>query len=233
MTFLTRVPFPGPLDQTDFGAATVYFPLIGAFVGAFGGGVFWLASMLWPTPVALVLSLTATVLVTGALHEDALADAADGFGGGSTPERVLEIMKDSRIGSYGAVALVLAILLKLASLASLTRSDVVFALIAGHTLARWSSVWLLARYEYVGTKGAAFSGGVTASRLIIATIVALGICALALQRRALIPVLVSVVVTVLAGVFFKRRIGGVTGDCLGAANQLVELAVYLTLAASV
>jgi adenosylcobinamide-GDP ribazoletransferase len=207
--------------------------LIGALVGALGAGVFWLTSALWPQTIAVILSLAATVLVTGALHEDALADAADGFGGGSTPERVLEIMKDSRIGSYGAVALVLAILLKLAALASLTRSDVVVALIAGHTLARWSSVWLLCRYEYVGTKGAAFAGGVTASRLIVATIVALGICALALQRRALIPVLISVVVTTVAGAYFKRRLGGVTGDCLGAANQLVELAVYLSVAATI
>ena len=188
--------------------------------------------MLWPVPVALVLSLAATVLVTGALHEDALADAADGFGGGSTPERVLEVMKDSRVGSYGVVALILAILLKLASLAALSRSDVVVALIAGHTLSRWSSVVLLNRYAYIGTKGASFGGGVTAPRLIIATIVAFGVCALALQRRALIPALVSVVVTMTSGAYFNRRLGGVTGDCLGAANQLVELAVYLTLAAT-
>ncbi|HXB25825.1 MAG TPA: adenosylcobinamide-GDP ribazoletransferase [Gemmatimonadaceae bacterium] len=227
------MPFPGPLDPTDFGAATVYFPLIGALVGGVGAGVFWLVSIFWPTPVALVLSLTATVLVTGALHEDALADAADGFGGGSTPERVLEIMKDSRVGSYGVVALILAILLKLASLASLTRGDVVVALIAAHTLARWSSVWLLGRYEYVGTKGAAFAGSVTTLRLVLATVLALGICALALQRRAFIPVLIALGVTTVTGAYFRRRLGGVTGDCLGAANQLVELAVYLTLAAAV
>jgi adenosylcobinamide-GDP ribazoletransferase len=215
----------------DFGAATIYFPLIGALVGGLGAGVFWLASAIWPPVIALVLSLVATVLVTGALHEDGLADAADGFGGGSTPERVLEIMKDSRIGSYGAVALILVIVTKLASLASLSRTDIALALIAGHTLARWSSVPLLYGMNYLGTKGASFSGSVTTWRLLIATIIMLGIGALALHRRALIPVLVSVVVTAIAGVYFKRRIGGVTGDCLGAANQLVELAVYLALSA--
>ena len=191
--------------------------------------MFWLASAIWSPVVALALSLVATVLVTGALHEDGLADAADGFGGGSTPERVLEIMKDSRIGSYGAVALILAIITKLASLATLSRGDIVLALIAGHTLARWSSVPLLYGLRYIGTKGAAFSGGVTRLRVIIATAIALGICALALQRRALIAILVSVVITVAAGAFFKRRLGGITGDCLGAANQLVEVAVYLSL----
>jgi adenosylcobinamide-GDP ribazoletransferase len=188
--------------------------------------------MIWPTVVALVLSVAATVLLTGALHEDGLADAADGFGGGATPERVLEIMRDSRIGSYGAVALVLAIITKLASLASLSRVEIMTALIAGHTLARWSSVPLLYRLPYLGTKGAAFSGGVTTTRLVIATVLGLGICALALQRHALIPVLVSAVMTAAAGAYFRRRLGGVTGDCLGATNQLVELATYLALAAN-
>ena len=103
------------------------------------------------------------------------------------------------------------------------------ALIAGHTLARWSSVWLLGRYEYVGTKGAVFADGVTTVRLVLATVLALGICALALQRRAFIPVLVALGVTTVAGAYFRRRLGGVTGDCLGAANQLVELAGYLAL----
>ena len=188
--------------------------------------------MLWSQIIALVLSLVATVVVTGALHEDGLADAADGFGGGSTPERVLEIMKDSRVGSYGAVALILVIVTKLASLASLSRIEVAAALVAGHTLARWSSVMLLHRYAYVGTKGAAFGGGVTTLRLTIASIIAFTICALALQRRALIVIPVSVAVTAASGVYCRRRIGGITGDCLGAINQLVELATYLVLSAT-
>lgn len=207
--------------------------MVGAIVGSIGAGVFWLASFIWPTMVALILSLGATVSVTGALHEDGLADAADGFGGGTTPERVLEIMKDSRIGSYGAMALILATLIKLASLASPSRLDIVTALIAGHTLARWSSVVLLWRYPYLGSKGVGFAGGVTLPRLIIATAVALSICALALQRHAVIPVLASLAVTAATGAYFKHRLGGVTGDCLGATNQLVEISVYLVLAANV
>lgn len=223
------MPFPGPIDPEDFGAATVYFPIVGALVGGIGASVFWLASMLWPTVVALVLSLAVMVVVTGALHEDGLADAADGFGGGATPERVFEIMKDPRIGSYGAVALILATIIKLAALASLSRIDIVIALITGHTLARWSSVALLYRYPYVGTKGVAFAGGVTTLRLIIATGITLAICAVSLRWRTIFPILV----TVAAGMYFKKRLGGVTGDCLGAANQLVEITTYLALAASI
>lgn len=176
--------------------------------------------------IAVTLSTGATVLVTGALHEDGLADAADGFGGGTSAERVLEIMRDSRIGSYGAVALILVIITKLASLASLARGDAALALIAGHTLARWSSVALL-RYPYLGTKGAAFAGRV---HLGVASVLTAAICACALQRAAFIAVPVAIAVTVLAGVYCRRRLGGVTGDCLGAANQLVEVAVYLALA---
>jgi len=179
--------------------------------------------------MALVLSLAATMLVTGALHEDGLADAADGLGGGSTPERVFEIMKDSRIGTYGAIALILSIIMKLASLASLSRVDIVLALITGHTLARWSSVVLLYRYAYVGTKGVAFAGGVTMPRLIIASIIALVLSAFTLHWRTIIPILATLAV----GPYFKKRLGGVTGDCLGAANQLVEIAVYLALATNI
>lgn len=170
------------------------------------------------------------MLVTGALHEDGLADAADGFGGGRSPERIIEIMHDSRIGSYGAVALILVIITKLAALASLSRTDAALALVAGHTMARWSSVALL-RYPYVGAKGAAFADAATTPRLVIATVLAIALSAGALQRVALIAIPVAIAVTVVAGVYFRRRLGGVTGDCLGAANQLVEVAVYLALSA--
>jgi adenosylcobinamide-GDP ribazoletransferase len=198
-------------------------------IGTLGAGVFWLASAIWPTAVAIILSLGATVLITGALHEDGLADAADGFGGGQTPERILEIMKDSRIGTYGAMALILVLLLKLSALASLTRADTVTALIAAHTLSRWSSVALMWRYAYLGTKGAAFGGKVTLFRALTATVIAAAICAAVLRWRAVNAILVAIVVTAAAGMYFRRRLGGVTGDCLGAANQLVEVAIYLTL----
>jgi adenosylcobinamide-GDP ribazoletransferase len=177
----------------------------------------------------VLLSLAATVLVTGALHEDGLADAADGFGGGATPERVLDIMKDSRIGSYGAVALILVMMTKVAALASLTRADTVVALIAAHTLSRWSSVPLLQRYAYLGSKGAAFGGTVTIARTVVATVLGVAICVAVLRWRAAVAMPVALAVTAAAGGYFRRRLGGVTGDCLGATNQLVEIAVYLSL----
>jgi cobalamin-5'-phosphate synthase (EC 2.7.8.26) len=105
--FLTRLPVGRWVryEQSLLAHCTVYFPLVGAGVGAFGAGVLWLGAMLVPLPLAVLLSMLSTVLLTGAFHEDGLADSADGFGGASDAARVLEIMRDSRIGTYGAIAL--------------------------------------------------------------------------------------------------------------------------------
>jgi adenosylcobinamide-GDP ribazoletransferase len=208
----------------------MYFPLVGALVGAWGGAVYWLASAVWPASVAVVLSIIATVVLTGAFHEDGLADAADGFGGGWDRERILAIMRDSRIGAYGAIALVLVLLAKVAALSALPRADVVRALVAAHTLARWSSVPLLWRLPYAReTSGAAapFVGGVTVLRFVVATALALVVVVLILGVHALVPVAVALGLTVASGWYYRRRIGGITGDCLGATNQCIELATYL------
>jgi len=231
VTFLTRIPWPHSFDHDDFGAATPYFPIVGAIVGALGAGVFWLATMLWPTPVAVILGVSATVLVTGALHEDALADFADGFGGGWSRDQVLAIMKDSRIGSYGVVALTLVLLAKLSALAALTRLDVVRALIAAHTIGRWATLPLLAWLPYVRPNAPITPGGVTPLRLTVGTALMLAIVAATLGVRAIPVVIVAAIITALGAWYFRRRIGGVTGDCLGATTQCVELATYLVLAA--
>jgi adenosylcobinamide-GDP ribazoletransferase len=236
VAFLTRLPVARRTDQADLAQGTVYFPLVGALVGAGGAAVFWLASMLWPLPVAIILSVAATVLATGALHEDGLADFADGFGGGWSREQVLAIMKDSRIGTYGAMALTLTVLAKLVALASLTRLDVVRALIAAHTLARWATLPLLAWLPYVraeGGTGTPFTGGVTPARLAVATLCTVAILAATLGVRAIATVIAAMAVTMAFAWYTRRRIGGITGDVLGATAQCVELTTYLVLAAQI
>lgn len=246
-TFLTRIPAGGLVahDLDDLPAASIYFPIVGLVVGGAGALVFAFAAMLWPPVLAIILSVAFTVWVTGAFHEDALADSLDGFGGGWDKAQVLAIMKDSRVGSYALVGVLLVLALKIAALDAIV--DVVSgaaitisrALIAGHVLGRWSSVVLIATHEYVRAPatsekpgaGRPFVGAVTGSRVGLATVIAFLIVALALGRAALVVVAVSAGVIWLAGRYFDRRIGGITGDALGAANQLVELAVYLTLAA--
>lgn len=242
ITFLTRIPWPAPADEpyepADLAMGTVWFPVVGAIVGAIGAVVLRFGMAIWPTPIAVVLAVGATVLATGAFHEDALADAADGFGGGWTREQVLAIMKDSRVGSYGVIAVVLVVAAKLAALdaiAGVDRADAVRALVAAHTIARWSSLPLIARYPYVregAGAGKPVAGQVTTGRLLAGTALAIAILAATIGRRTLAVSGAALVVTGLAGWYSARRIGGITGDCLGAANQCVELATYLVLAAA-
>ena len=234
LTFLTRIPGPAWVshEADDLARSTVHFPLIGLLVGLFGGGIYWLAATWWPPLVAAALATAATAWLTGAFHEDALADAFDGFGGGWSRDQILAIMKDSRVGSYGVIAVALVLAAKLGVLASLSAADAVRALVAGHVLGRWSSLPLIWRYPYVrGTSGVGrpFAAGVTGARLALGTAVAVVIVGGTLGVRALAPLAAAVVVVRAAGTYFRRRIGGITGDCLGATNQLVELATYLAL----
>jgi adenosylcobinamide-GDP ribazoletransferase len=244
-TFMTRVPL-GALashDPADLPASATYFPVVGLAVGLVGGAAYALAIRLWPVPLAIVLSMCATVLMTGAFHEDALADAFDGFGGGWSREQVLAIMKDSRVGSYALVGVALTLATKFAALDTIASAgaalDVVRALVVAHVLARWSSLVLIRRYPYLrpaadaerASAGRPFVAGVTTTQLVVATMITLLILDLAIGWLALAPLVVGVLVTAGAGWYFHRRLGGITGDALGAANQIVEVCVYLTLAA--
>lgn len=247
-TFMTRLPL-GPLashDPADLPASAVYFPVVGLVVALFGGAAFAVAIQFWSTPTALLFAMVATVLATGAFHEDALADALDGFGGGWSRDQVLAIMKDSRVGSYALVGVTLVLGLKFAALLSIAGDPaaighVTRALVAGHVLGRWSSVLLIRAYPYVRpsvegerpSAGRPFVAGVTNMRILAATIITLAIVFAALDLRAVAATMIALVVTFVAGKYFEQRIGGITGDALGAANQLVELSVYLALAARI
>lgn len=247
--FMTRIPVPhGAHDAGDLPRAAAYFPLVGLVVGLGGAAVFTGCALLWPVPLAVILSVAATVWMTGAFHEDALADACDGFGGGWDVTQVLTIMKDSRVGSYAVVGLVLVLAAKIAALATIAARDVgrgaavlamTRALVTAHVMGRWSSVALLYHYPYVrlatdharpGT-GRPFAGTVTPARLAGASLFTVVVLAAALGTTALTVGGAACIATWLAGRYFDRRIGGITGDTLGAANQLVELTVYLAIAA--
>lgn len=240
LRFLTRVPVPDtvPHDAAALARSTSWFPVVGLVVGVWGALVFAGAATLWSPLVAAFVATGATVMLTGAFHEDGLADAADGLGGGWSTEQVLAIMKDSRIGSYGAVALLLVVGTKVAAVAALGERDVLpaaRALVAAHVLARWSSLPLIYWLPYVreqSATGKPFAGSVTLTRLVAGSAVALGVIVWALGWEALAAGIAACIVTPLAGAYFRRRIGGITGDCLGAANQLVELATYLAVLAA-
>lgn len=237
LRFFTRLPVPDWVGHSSemLDHAARYFPLVGIIVGAAGGAVFILASWLLPATLALILSMVATVLLTGGFHEDGFADAVDGFGGGWTREQVLAIMKDSRIGSYGAIGLVMILLAKFSALAEMAVEWLPFVLMAGHALSRFAAVVLIHSLKYVRDDDSARAKPLAqrTSRRELAAAAAFGILPLLLLpfAHAIVALLVAALVTLAAARYFVRRIGGYTGDCLGATQQVVEVAMYFGVAA--
>jgi cobalamin 5'-phosphate synthase/cobalamin synthase len=226
VAFLTILPVPLAFDAADVGRAMLAFPLVGALVG---GGAALLARGLHSLPAAVVAVLLVAygALVTGALHLDGLADSADGFGGGRTRDDVLRIMKDHSIGAFGATALVILLLLKAACFASLLSDWRV--LILAPALARWASVPLARALPAARPDGLGRSLGehVGAVEIVGATLLALGGAWWLGEWRALGCAGAVVLSSALGGAVCWRRIGGLTGDTLGANVELSEALVYL------
>jgi adenosylcobinamide-GDP ribazoletransferase len=229
--FLTRLPV-SPND--DFSAdalasSAAFFPVVGLLVGAGGCLLRWILLPHTNASIVAVAILIYLVVVTGGLHEDALADAADGFGGGFSRERVLEIMHDSRIGSFGAIAIGLGLLSRFALLSDLSAKRFISYFIAAHVLSRWSALPLAsflpaARPE--DGQGRRIAQKVSASSFLLGTILCAGIVIFLLKWRGVYVVAAAIAVVAATGAYYHRRIGGITGDCLGATNQLAEVAVY-------
>ncbi|MBW7902171.1 MAG: adenosylcobinamide-GDP ribazoletransferase [Rhodocyclaceae bacterium] len=231
--FFTRLPVPAWVGHSPeaLDRSARYFPLVGLIVGLIGALVFVFASFFFPKTLAVLLAMAATLLVTGAFHEDGWADTLDGLGGGHTRERALEIMKDSRLGSYGAIALVLMLLGKFMALIELDMVLVAPALIAGHALSRLCAVSLLRFLDYAREEGKAkpLATRISAGELALAAVFGLAGLALLPPAGALAGLVFAVVAAAFMARKFARRLGGYTGDCLGATQQLAELAFYFGL----
>ncbi len=242
LQFFTRVPIPAwvGFDAAWLHHASRYFPLVGVVVGAAGAAVYWCAAALWPLPVAVILSTAATIYLTGAFHEDGLADMCDGFGGGMTRQRVMDIMKDSRIGTYGAVALVLILALKCTLLALMDLRSAVAALLLAHPLSRLAAASLIRHLDYARDEGKAkplaqeMTGGEFAIGALCVAIPAglIGASGALPWLSVGTAVAASALVAVWLGAKCRRRIGGYTGDCLGAVQQVSEVAIYLCVLAA-
>lgn len=237
-TFLTRVPVGGfPYRDDDWRWASAHFPLIGAAVGATGALACWLALPVSPM-VAGALAVAVTVLITGGFHEDGLADSADALGGGFDRVRVLQILKDSRIGAFGGLAIALSILLRVALIAALAARAPV-ALVVAHALSRVPPIWLMVHLPYATDDAAAKSRLITRAgpaQALVATGwgLAAALAAVGLGVVAAAPIALAVAacvgVTLVAGWRFAARVGGVTGDFLGATQQVCEVAILFALA---
>jgi len=228
--FLTRLPVPRVRFVPDGLARSVkFFPLVGL---AIGSGAALLEKLLAPhlgRPASAVVVLLYLVLITGCLHEDGLADVADSLGG-RKPEQRLAILRDSRIGTYGAAALVFSLLSRAVLLAGLPLEHLTAYLISAHVLCRWStlplSYYLPPARDSEG-QGARIASLTSASSLIIGSVFTIVAVMVALRRAAIAPVLSAMAIPLLSSFFYMRKFGGVTGDCFGATNQLTEIAVYL------
>jgi adenosylcobinamide-GDP ribazoletransferase len=249
LQYFTRLPMPSlrAFDATWLSQSVRYFPVAGWIVGGIGAGVLWLCAQTLPIALAALLALVAMVAVTGAFHEDGLADTFDALLGATSRDRALMIMKDSRIGTYGAAALVVGLLLRIGLLAQMLRHDLLLAaacLVAGHAAGRAGAVALMATLPYGGddahAKAKPLAREVRASDAAWA--VAVGLAALALvgpasgsaaQAALAVAVAAAGLWALLAVLraWLRRRLGGYTGDTLGACQQLGEILVWLVFVA--
>jgi len=235
--FYTRIPVPKNINHSDelLNKSTKYFPLMGWIVGGFGALVFYLSLFILPFTISVVLSMVATILLTGAFHEDGFADTCDAFGGGWTKGKILEIMKDSRIGTYGTVGLILILFAKFLCLSSISVNEIPYVLFASHALSRFSAAGMIFFSRYVRddaqSKSKPVGKNLSISDLTIAFI--FGVTPLLLLSYLTSYWYLTLILTAIPVIFFLKRyfekwIGGFTGDTLGATQQVSEIVIYLT-----
>lgn len=237
--FLTRIPTPIDIDYSPerLRDANRYYPLVGAIIGTVAAVAFFISNLALPTLIAVLIATAATALLTGAFHEDGLADTFDGISGGYDRTRSLEIMHDSRIGTFGALALILVISLKVASLTAIAdTTSIVTALIAAHIISRTSTVIVKATSTYARENGIAGPQDlplrpINATIAIITALVTLAAIALILSPSAAVLTIAGATIGhILIRLYFQPRLKGHTGDTLGATQQITELAIYIALA---
>lgn len=235
--FFTRIPVPFKIafSQENLNKCNRYLPLVGLVVGGISAMVFYLSSLILPHSVAVILSMITSVLLTGAFHEDGFADVCDAFGGGWTKEKILDIMKDSRVGAYGAIGILLLLLLKFFTLNEITANKMVLALIAAHMISRMMAAWTMHSLAYVRDDEKSKSKPITKALQSKDLLIAIGISTLPLFFFADLRVFIIFIPAFLAKLllerYFKKWIGGYTGDCLGTIQQVTEIVIYLGLLA--
>jgi adenosylcobinamide-GDP ribazoletransferase len=244
--FFTRIPVPQHVqfDEDELNDASKYFPLVGVLVGLVGAAVYQIGATFVPPNIAILLSMASTIYLTGGFHEDGLADSADGIGGGWSREQILTIMLDSRLGTYGAIALCLVLLTKFQLLNSLNSEWVPIALVTSHAVSRLAAVWVMATLNYAKQSGKAkpLATEISGSSLMLANVFGLLplviiLISLAISHCPINEMVMFVFMTgfpvVLSWIWWRRKIKkwleGYTGDTLGAMQQITELAFYFGL----
>jgi adenosylcobinamide-GDP ribazoletransferase len=234
ITFLTRLPIPARTESSaDLATALPWFGVVGALIGALVGGIYALVRLALPALPAAVIAIAASALITGGFHEDGLGDVADAFGAGRDRESVAKILRDSRQGTYGVLAICAAFLARVALLGSIPAARAWVALAAAGALSRGFAValmWLAPPAE-ASTLGASAGSAARTAQFAAGVIVATLIAAVALGAWTVVAVLIGVVVSMAMAVLAMRKLGGVNGDVLGAVQQLTEISTLAVVVA--
>ena len=239
LRFLTVFRIPGGRIETatDMGRSTVWFPVVGLIIGGILALFNWIFSRFLPTAVTSALTIVLLVIITGAMHLDGFADTCDGLAGNKPAEERWKVMHDSRAGAFGVTGLILLLLVKFVLLNSIPQTNIVPVLVVMPVIGRWTMVYAIVMYPYARNEGLgkAFKDGVTRSRLVIATMITLGISIFLAWWADLdyyylvgfgIMVIISLTIITISE-YFRRKFAGLTGDTYGAINELAETGVLL------
>jgi adenosylcobinamide-GDP ribazoletransferase len=234
VSFLTRIPVATKVGERDIAASVAWFPVVGLIVGALSGAVYVLASKLWPSPVAAFLAVATGIAVTGAFHEDGLGDTADALGAASTGRDPQSVLQDPRMGAFGVVALVIDIGLRVTCVAALTPRAGALALIGAHALARGVSAGTVVSAPSAGAGlGSSYAALAPRWRGVVAAVVGALIATACLGIGGLVALIAAVILAILVSRWAEHSLGGVSGDVLGAIEQLGEVATLLVVVALV
>jgi adenosylcobinamide-GDP ribazoletransferase len=252
LMFYTRIPCPKNIDHNPdyLNKASRYFPLIGWIVGGLSFVAYSLSAMIFSVDLAILLSMITGILVTGAFHEDGFADVCDGFGGGWTKEKILIIMKDSAIGAYGAIGLVLLLVLKFQGLTQLidvsdnpkftiynSQFIILLLLVSAHSISRLAAISIVFTHQYSREDASSKSKPIAQSyswREVVGAFFfgLVPLVVLSYFQWQMLLVLIPVFLTrFFLARYFQKWIGGYTGDCLGATQQVCEVVFYISVIA--
>ena len=235
LQFLTIIPLPWrrQVSPEDLARSTGYFPVVGLIIGLLLAGLNWLLGWFLPMAVVHVLLIVFLAVISGALHLDGLADTCDGIASGKTPEERWQVMRDSRVGSFGIVGVCCLLLVKYVSLNNVPQSLVMTSLVLMPVISRWAMVYAIFVYPYAKPSGLGkvFKQGVNWLKFIMATLIALAVAA-ALARLAGLAIILAIipgiwVIVVIMATYLKRKFSGLTGDTYGAINEVAEVGVLL------
>ncbi len=235
LMFFTRIPCPPNTDHSEeyLNRASKYFTLVGIIVGSLVALSYWLFSFIFTADISILLSFVVSILITGAFHEDGFADVCDGFGGGWSKEKILEIMKDSQIGTYGAVGLLLIFALKYIALYHINTQIMAITLISAHAISRLTAVSFIYTQQYARedllSKAKPLATKMRHTDFAVACIFGLAPLFLFANDCVFLVLIPLLLLKLYFSRYFKKWIGGYTGDCLGAIQQMAEVVFYLFL----